>query len=1044
MVQANITVLPGDGIGPEVTAGGVEVLKAVAAAAGHEFAFTECDFGGISIDNHGEPLTPETLAACEKADAILLGAVGGPKWHGGAKRPEQGLLAIRKALGLFANIRPCVIVAPEVAARVSPLRPERLKGCDFVVVRELTGGIYFGERQEAGEDGIARDTMVYSVGEIERIARCAGNVALTRRKKVLSVDKSNVLACSRLWRKTVERIFKDEFPTVTLEHMLVDSAAMHMLRAPADFDVMVTANMFGDILTDEASMLPGSLGLLPSASLSESGKGIFEPIHGSAPDIAGKGIANPVGTILSAAMLLRHALNLHDEAKIVERAVRQVLAEGVGTADIVPPGSPTSSTAEVSSAIAARVTKLFSEPRPMTLSEKILCHNAIGLAKPEVKPGDVVSVKVQWTIASEITWKGMEKTYDEIGRPGVHRNDRFWLAIDHTVDPRIYDQPKPKALIAASERIADEVGLVDFHAANQTILHTEFVRQRVKPGQIVCGADSHSCSGGCMGSWSVGLGAADVMMPTVTGETWLEVPPTLKIKYVGELPFGIGGKDVILYTMGELKRNTVAFERAVEYTGNLSQLSIDARFAIANMTAEFGGIVGLFEADEHTASYMRKRSRPKDRTGGLFFRADPDAEYAAEYELDLGKVDSLVALYPSPDHVVPVDSVAGKKLDGVFIGACTTGEEDLILAAVVLRVAMAQGLRPLAQGQRRVTPGSVPIVAKLRKLGLADVYESAGFTIGAPGCSYCLGIAADVAGEGEVWLSSQNRNFRNRMGKGSIGNLASAATVAASSFMMEIANPRKFLDLIDQDEYRTMLDKFLQPGDVFEVAVPRPTLVDPTAPALSVDASAAALPDTLSGRAQVFEDHIDTDAIIPAQFMPGKDDDDLGTHCFEFVAPEFREKVKAGGNIVVAGVGFGSGSSREEAVRALKGAGVIAVIAKSYAFIYGRNQSNLGLLGIRLPDPEFHALAVDGAEISIDIKGRTVTVAGKTFPFKLSDVEERLLQGGGVVKLFKEHRKNLFRAVVGAPAGDSGGCGGGSEAAAGGGGCGTGGDDLDW
>jgi homoaconitate hydratase len=374
--------------------------------------------------------------------------------------------------------------------------------------------------------------------------------------------------------------------------------------------------------------------------------------------------------------------------------------------------------------------------------------------------------------------------------------------------------------------------------------------------------------------------------------------------------------------MGQLKRNTVAFERAVEYTGNLSQLSVDARFAISNMTTEFGGIVGIFEADGHTQAFMNKRKRKEDREGGLFFRADEDAEYAEEYEIKLDQVESMVALFPSPDNVVHVDEVVGKELDGCFIGACTTAEEDLILAAVVLKLAMADGLTPVTKGIRRVTPGSVPIMSKLRKLGLTGVYEAAGFTIGAPGCSYCLGIAADVAGEGEVWLSSQNRNFRNRMGKGSIANLASAATVALSSLDMKIANPRKYLDMIDREEYAKMLDVFLSKEQDFEVVDPSPVLVPPRPDEEEQPAADSRLPPTIEGKCQVFEDNIDTDAIIPAQFMPGKDDEDLGTHCFEFVAPQFRERVAQGFDIVVAGIGFGSGSSREEAVRALMGCGV--------------------------------------------------------------------------------------------------------------------------
>ncbi len=332
-MQANIVVLPGDGIGPEVAAAAVEVLRAVAARFGHSFSFSEHDIGGIAIDRHGEPLPAATLQACRKADAVLLGAVGGPKWSDpNAKvRPEQGLLAIRKALGLFANLRP--VRTHPAALGASPIKSELLNDVDFIVVRELTGGIYFGEKSRTAE--CASDLCSYSVVEIERVLRCAFRLAQQRRGKLTSVDKANVLETSRLWRDIATRIGREEFPEVELEHQLVDSMAMHLISKPRVYDVIVTENMFGDILTDEASMLAGSLGLLPSASLGEPGRvAIYEPIHGSAPDIAGKGIANPYATILSAAMLLRHSLGLEAEAACVENAVAVALDARIFTADL--------------------------------------------------------------------------------------------------------------------------------------------------------------------------------------------------------------------------------------------------------------------------------------------------------------------------------------------------------------------------------------------------------------------------------------------------------------------------------------------------------------------------------------------------------------------------------------------------------------------------------------------------------------------------------------------------------------------------------------
>jgi 3-isopropylmalate dehydrogenase len=332
-MKANIVVLPGDGIGPEVTAQGVRCLSAVAERFGHEFTMQEMPFGGIAIDTCGEPLPPTTLQACLNSDAVLLGAIGGPKWSSpqAVLRPESGLLQLRKALGLYANLRP-VTVHPALHD-ISPLKHSVIEGVDLIFVRELTGGIYFGDKHR--DANTASDLCSYSAAEITRITRIAAQLASSRRGKIISIDKANVLETSRLWREVTTRVIASEFPHLTLEHMLVDAAAMHLLRRPRDFDVLLTENMFGDILTDEASMLAGSLGLLPSASLGDGTRGVYEPIHGSAPDIAGRGTANPYGTILSVALLLRYSLRLPQEALALEAAVAAAIAEGAGTADMV-------------------------------------------------------------------------------------------------------------------------------------------------------------------------------------------------------------------------------------------------------------------------------------------------------------------------------------------------------------------------------------------------------------------------------------------------------------------------------------------------------------------------------------------------------------------------------------------------------------------------------------------------------------------------------------------------------------------------------------
>ena len=351
-IEYRIAVLPGDGVGAEVTAEAEKILRIVGERFGHRFTMEQGLVGGVAIDATGVPLPEETLALCRAADAVLFGAVGDPKYDDpqAEMRPEQALLGLRKALGLFANLRPVRVHA--ALADASPLRAELVEGVDLIIVRELTGGIYFGEPRVEGSER-AVDTMVYTRAEVERIAHLAFRIAQGRRCEVTSVDKANVLACSRLWRQTVTNVARD-YPDVQLEHMLIDAATMHLIRRPRDFDVVLTGNQFGDILSDETSVLAGSMGLLPSASLAEASAsfdgtcfGLYEPVHGSAPDIAGKGIANPLAAILSVAMLLRHSLNLEREAQAVEAAVSEVLDAGHRTADLVRPKQAVATTLEM-------------------------------------------------------------------------------------------------------------------------------------------------------------------------------------------------------------------------------------------------------------------------------------------------------------------------------------------------------------------------------------------------------------------------------------------------------------------------------------------------------------------------------------------------------------------------------------------------------------------------------------------------------------------------------------------------------------------------
>ena len=355
MAEQRIILLPGDGIGPEIVGAARRLLEALG-----DFEFEDQLMGGCSIDAHGTALTDEVLAACHDADAVLLGAVGGPKWDTtdpNAPRPEQGLLGLRKGMGLYANLRP-VRPSPALVA-ASPLREDRIAGTDLLVVRELTGGIYFGDSGREGDS--AHDTCEYSAAEIERISRVGFEAAQRRavgsdrKPRVTSVDKANVLETSRLWREVVGRVAPD-YPDVTLDHLLVDNAAMQLVSRPADFDVIVTENLFGDILSDESAMLTGSLGMLPSASLGAEGDpGLFEPVHGSAPDIAGQGIANPLATFLSAAMMLRHGLDRADDAARIELAVDAVLDRGLRTPDLAGEGETAVGTDEVTEAVLAEL-----------------------------------------------------------------------------------------------------------------------------------------------------------------------------------------------------------------------------------------------------------------------------------------------------------------------------------------------------------------------------------------------------------------------------------------------------------------------------------------------------------------------------------------------------------------------------------------------------------------------------------------------------------------------------------------------------------------
>ena len=356
-MNKTIAVIRGDGIGPEIVNEAIKVLDKIAEKYGHTFAYDDVDMGGVAIDKWGDPLPQAMLDKCLSADSVLLGAVGGPKWEGlpGPQRPEKGLLRLRAGMGLYSNLRPAKLW-PQLA-QASPLKPSIVeKGIDFLVVRELISGIYFGEHKTVEQNGekVATDVMLYAEHEIERIGRIAFETAMKRRKKVTCVDKANVLDTSRLWRAVLHRI-KEEYPEVEYGEMFVDNASMQLVKDPSQFDVIVTGNMFGDILSDEASMLTGTIGMIPSSSLGDGTRGMYEPIHGSAPDIAGQNKANPIGTILSAAMMLKYSFGMDEEAAAIEAAVNKALNDGVRTADMMAEGCTFVSCSEMGDAIAARL-----------------------------------------------------------------------------------------------------------------------------------------------------------------------------------------------------------------------------------------------------------------------------------------------------------------------------------------------------------------------------------------------------------------------------------------------------------------------------------------------------------------------------------------------------------------------------------------------------------------------------------------------------------------------------------------------------------------
>jgi aconitate hydratase/homoaconitate hydratase len=660
-------------------------------------------------------------------------------------------------------------------------------------------------------------------------------------------------------------------------------------------------------------------------------------------------------------------------------------------------------------------------PGPRTAEGASVPATAEGASVQALRPGDVLQIRVDWSIASELAWNGMERTYAALGRPPVFDRDRVFLAVDHTVDPvTLAGDARTQKLVQLSRDFAKESRITHFYDANWTILHTKFYRDLVQPGEVVLGADSHTSSHGGMSAFAIGLGGADVTVAMVLGASWIQVPDAIAVEYSGAPAFGIGGKDIILRTLGLLGRNTVAMERSVEYRGDaVRNFSMDTRFTIANMTAEFGGLNGIFEADGVTAAWLGQRG--SHNTGSVFFKADADAPYLETHRIDITRLGPQVALPFSPDKVKPVEEVAGLAMDGLFIGACTTTEEELALGALVLEQAWKDAPPRAASARQLVVPGSVEIQRRLAAAGLWSVYERAGFRVGAPGCSMCLGIASEKAGRDERWLSSQNRNYENRMGPGSLAYLASAATVAASAREMKVADPRGLLKRVDRDRWLRILGRDREVR-VPEVRTPSPAAV-PAAAAVSAIAVASsevvnAAPTAASrvrGRVQKFGDHVDTDQIIPGEFCHLTELSELGAHAFHHVRPEFVPRAREGADLVVAGEGWGSGSSREQAVLALKGAGVKAVVAKSFAFIHKRNLVNEALPFLVVRDEAFHALVREGDEVEVDLAVGEVIHAPSGRRFRAeppAPIIRALTSEGGLVPAVRRHGPHAFEALT--------------------------------
>ncbi len=682
---------------------------------------------------------------------------------------------------------------------------------------------------------------------------------------------------------------------------------------------------------------------------------------------------------------------------------------------------------------------------PMTATQKLLAFRA-GL--PSVRAGDMVSVPVTWEIASELALNGMLVTHAKLGNPRLANPDRFYLSVDHTLSPhrRLQDQDKKgKALAEMAQRFTDEQRLRFFDPANRSILHTRPYEEFFLPGDVVMGADSHTTMHGGLGTFSVGLGGADVMMAGILGRVLLRIPEMIRINIEGKLPLFLEGKDLVLALLKQFGRNTIAFERIVEYGGSgLAHLTASDRGTIANMGAEMGGMAVFFEPDEVIARFIAAR-RSEFNQGGLYFRADPNAPYAETYNFTIDRdLSPMVALEPGPEVVQSVTELEGRPFTHAFIGSCTTTPLAFVHAAFMAKAVLAclrndgWGPTPPASDRSRVlVPSSMGIFEMLKSFDLLQPFRDLGFTIpeGA-GCSMCLGIDGDGAPSGATVLGTHNRTFLNRTGRGAHSMAASAATVTASANSMTVADPRKYEAWFDREGYNRVVSALSGAG----LSVPDIQLTEPQAEsAAETDGEIfilgdLKLPRKIRSKVVRFEEpNIDTDRMIAGAFCHLSGEKEIGRHAFqfhrrtdgqEFGEDGFRRFVEDEGHgVVVAGEGWGSGSSREHAAWALVGSGVQVVIAKSIAFIHLRNLVNEAL-PFRLVHPDeqerFYGAIQEGDEVEVDLANNTLKVfkgdSSKTrLSFRLQPihpVEEAIYQLGGLAEAYKKFGVKTHQAIM--------------------------------